>query len=294
MKRFGCLYIVLCFFSLFFFSCSYGWDDFFYREDQVNSRSDSIVRLDGTSFAPSVGSDKCFSVILMTDVHFGKEGGKNPEYILSWVKAKSGFLAAEGFPAKFIICLGDVTSSASLKEYSDYVDLCTGIKGETGLQVYTIPGNHDLYNSGWSYWSTMVYPYFGAYKFTTANEFGAYSWYFLDTANGTLGNEQLEDLSSMMENDPNYKVVLSHYPIYGDGMWYYILQNENERDTLVQLFAKNNVKLVLEGHMHLEKNCHFGAYFEEKVLSAYERTGEISVLKINLETGLYCVERDHI
>lgn len=285
MKKIYLVIIYVIFLQLLF-SCSFGWSEFFYRPDAVNSRTKSIADFDINGLAPDTGDSDCFSVLVVTDVHFGTSDDNLPEKLLQWAGVKKTSLAAEGYPLKFSICLGDVTSSGASSEYDDYADFCIKMKSDLDVQMYTIPGNHDLYNSGWSKWESKVFPNKGAYRFTTSSSSGKkMSWYFIDTANGTLGNPQINDLKAKMKADRNRKLVFSHYPIYGDGHWYYILQNVNERDTLINLFAKNDVVGIFSGHAHYEKRCQFGNYFFEKTLNAFKRTGTVAVVKVDVAHG---------
>lgn len=278
-------------FSLFCLSsCFMGWSEFFYRDDQVNKRSRSVVNFDGTEYAPAAINENCFSIIVFSDIHFGTLDEKFLKNFLNWMEKKKSELGSV-CPLKFIACLGDVTSEASSSEYREYRNFCDEVFNRTGLRIYTIPGNHDLYSSGWDNWKEYVWPHTGAYRFTTRNGNGSLSWYFLDSANGTLGNPQYENLTMAMKNDPNDKIVFSHYPLYANGWWYYIMQNLNERDALISLYAKNHVKYLFSGHAHFEHDHEFGNYFYERSLAAFKRNGEVVVFRVNLKEKKYDSEK---
>lgn len=269
-------------------SCNFGWSEFFHREDQVNSRTRVIEDFDGTEKepAPELAADK-YSVMLFSDIHFGAVESKKADRLLEWFKDKQRKLAEEGIPPLFIICLGDISNLGHDSEYKDFIKFYSDLKTATGLEIYTIPGNHDLYNSGWENWQRYVFPHVGAYRFSTSHGEAALSWYFIDTANGTLGNPQIEDLEKKLKADSNEKIVISHYPIYGDGIPYYSLQNINERDVLISMFAKNKVKAVIAGHLHPGRSSKFGDYFYEEVIRSAWHKSEAAVMTVDMEKKTY-------
>jgi len=272
--------------SLLCTSCIYGLNEFLYRSDEANTRSPDVVNLNKSGAAPDIGTSSEFSVVVITDVHFGrnskKDQSRHDDLFLSWLSAKQAELLSQGKPIKFCICLGDSTETGLVDDYQLYADFCARIKTQTGLVVYSITGNHDLMNSGWSHWKSTVYPYVSSYFFETAQGDKKFSWYFLDSGNGTLGYRQMKSCIGKMNRDENPKIVFSHYPIYAGGIFYFTLQNETERDTLLSAFASNNVKMVLEGQMHEGKKYSFGNKFTEIVESGYLDYRTTGVLTVNL------------
>jgi 3',5'-cyclic AMP phosphodiesterase CpdA len=247
----------------------YGWDEFFSRDNPVSTRADTL-----TDIADSpAGTNTDYTVIVITDVHFGGDGTRPDDSFFEWVSSLSS-------RPKFCICLGDIAEHGYKSEYTDYVAFTAKLYNTYGIRTYTVTGNHDLYNSGWKYWHTMVYPYTSFYRLKTVH----FSWYFLDSGSGSLGTTQYNTLKNAMNADSNPKIVLLHYPIYADGTLYLCLQNTYERDELITLFAKKNVKLVLDGHTHQYHTCDFGSFYEFNV-PGFLAKGQWALLTVNETTG---------
>lgn len=285
------MFVLLIFFSLFFVSCNYGWSELFYRDDQVNIRSTSITEYDGTEVAPDLKGKEKYSVIIITDLHIGKLKEEALDRFNSWLNEKSRLLKEQGFEVAFIICMGDMTDSGFPSEYRKYSYFCQSINENFGLKVYNVVGNHDLYNSGWQYYKTYCYPYNSAYHFTTDTDGVKLSWYFLDSANGTLGTSQLGDLKKKFAADSNYKIVITHYPLYAAGAWYYVFQNLEERDSIISSYSKNKVKKVFDGHFHIGGTSGFGNYFTEYTVVSVVNNYKCAVLTVDQKSGLYNVEQ---
>ncbi len=229
-------------------SCNFGVKEVFYRNEPINKRAVSVKLLqdEGTQnliAALNAETDKIYSILIITDIHFGRfRPDRNDDLLISWI----GSLSEK---PKFCICLGDIADHGKENEFKDYNRLEQRIK-DAGIQyVYNILGNHDLYNSGWRFYEQYCYPNTSCYYFSTDR----FSFYFLDTASGSLGKKQMADLKTKLAADPKPKIVSSHYPIYANCdpfTGYFSLQDTKESDTLISLCVKNNVKLFLDGHTH--------------------------------------------
>ena len=143
--------------------------------------------------------------------------------------------------------------------------------GASDYKVYTILGNHDLYNNGWEVWKKKIYPYTSYYKFTInagGASNGGFDFYFLDSGNGTLGGPQIEDLERNLSASSRPKIIFMHYPLYAGGIFYFALDDVHERARLISAFAESNVKYVFEGHKHQQHDYDFNN-FKETVIGAY-------------------------
>ncbi|MDE5899377.1 MAG: metallophosphoesterase [Treponemataceae bacterium] len=248
----------------------YGLDELFYRENAVGSRAHELKELSGTD-APDdseIPASGAYTVLVITDVHFGGEnsgvcGGRRDDEFLAAIGALSG-----GGRPKFCICLGDVAEYGREGEYRAYLDFIGKLEA-LGIRTYTVVGNHDLYNSGWTQFERLVFPHTSFYHFKTRN----FSWYFADSAGGSLGERQSAALLRAMRSDPAPKIVSMHVPLYAGGLFYYSAQNTEERNHLLSGFAKNDVRLLLVGHTHKEIHSDFGAFVEENIPAYLEKRG---------------------
>jgi 3',5'-cyclic-AMP phosphodiesterase len=260
---------------LLFSSCvlaSYGLHNFFGRDDTVRTRAENLTELAAPS---TVGNSVSYTVAVITDVHFGADKERSVDAaFLSWLEN----LNSEGQIPKFVICLGDIAEHGYEGEMKDYDSFCDKIRGY-GIQVYTVLGNHDLYNNGWKNWKQIVYPETSFYHFKTNN----FSWYFLDTGSGTLGSHQFNTFVSAIQNDGAPKVVCMHYPVYAQGYFYYCLQDTTERNLLISYLESNNVKILFDGHTHMYNYTDFG--FIEYNLPGFLEDGQWALVTIDETAG---------
>lgn len=288
MKKYSILFFTVIF-SLLLASCNYGWSEFFDRGYEVNERATGILDLDALSLGPSVGDSERYSVILFTDIHTGVPKDSDYEDFKIWVMMNSSILAQMGYPVKFMISLGDLTNTGSTEEYDEFNTFCASMEKEMGFKTYAVVGNHDLYNSGWKYYQNRIFPHTSCYSFTTSVGGRNLSWYFFDTASGSFGEPQVKAMKARMKNDPNDKLVFTHYPLFGNGFPYYTLQNLDERDMVVSLFAKNRVKKVFNGHTHVQLESDFGDYFTEHTLGSFVKNKKCAILRVDQSLGVYSV-----
>jgi 3',5'-cyclic-AMP phosphodiesterase len=256
-------------------SCAYGVYNFFGREDTVRTRAESLSQFAVPSSVAD--SDTSYTVAVITDVHFGADKSRTiDDTFLSWLKG----LQEKSESPKFVVCLGDIAEHGYESEMNDYNAFCNKIRAAPyNLEVYSVLGNHDLYNNGWKHWKKIVYPKTSFYHFRTNN----FSWYFLDTGNGTLGTHQYSVLLDALESDSSPKIVCMHYPVYAQGHFYYCLQDSVERNLLISNFSDNNVKLLLDGHTHQYNYTDFG--FIEYNIPGFLEKGQWALVTINETAG---------
>ena len=260
--------------GLFFFSCfNYGVNEFWGRNDDVNERSTKLTSVTPPSSYVSPASNK-FNCLILTDTHFGANENAPIEELFAWINAQN--------PADkplFCLILGDIVESGRESQYKDYAQFVERLKNETGIETYAVAGNHDLYNSGWKYWKKYAAPHTSYYRFKTAN----FSWYFLDSANGTLGSSQLYDFIDRAKSDPSPKLIFTHYPVYAGGVFYFALSNPRERALLLDACARYDAKFILAGHNHSGGEYDYGV-FKEVNLKAFRQMRKIYILSVD-ESG---------
>ena len=289
----------IIFSTAIFGACNYGLPIFLYAETGVEERATTPITLYGSNL-PQVGDSGKYSFVVLTDSHFGSDhtGRREDSFLLKFTE-----LLRNPDPAlrpRFIVNLGDTmdgghSSEADLFNAAAARWIATA-KAELGVsdyKVYSILGNHDLYNNGWENWRCKIYPYNSCYNFTlSAGGSTPFDFLFLDTGNGTLGANQLESLEAVMQASWRPKIVFMHYALYGDGLFYFAIDDIEERSRLISDFAKTNVKYIFEGHTH---SCHdfdfgpfkeivVGSYLEKKVFGLVtidENAGSVSFARLN-------------
>ena len=141
----------------------------------------------------------------------------------------------------FVIFGGDLTFLGREAEYKNF------LKNANSLTVPSYPalGNHDLYNSGWSYY----WEYLGSSSYSFCG--GNAKFIVIDSASGEIGEEQMRWIGRELKaNTQPLLFVISHMPLYGGQHSLYEFPRSEDRDELIKLFEKYEVDYVLEGHYH--------------------------------------------
>ena len=258
MKQLRAVSLCLVACTLVLASCNYGLEEIFGRGDQVAGRiADGSTR---PVINPGVSAP--FRFIISSDLHFGGTIAPSPSRIAAFQT-----LIESSNPAFAAFC-GDIADHGTAADYQGFRAFADGLvkssaAGGGSLPWFSAIGNHDLYNSGWQFFRSQVGPsYFRIIA-------GSVSIYGLDSANGTLGQAQIDRLKADFSGDPRAKIILSHYPIRGnDAYIYYRLTNPRERALLLTLFARNRVKAVFVGHWHfpLVTDCYL---FKEWIAGSF-------------------------
>lgn len=245
--------ILLSLLSAVFVSCYGSWNPFDPDNDVAN-RTGKLKDISDELPAKIITSSGKYTVLVFTDLHYGSSRSDTPEdELFEWLDLLKG---TPKMPA-FAISLGDSADTGSQNEYDLYLEFCEKLKKRYDLEVLNVPGNHDLYQSHWENWKKNCFPHKSFYCFRTDK----FSWYALDTASGSLGLDQYDELKKAMDRDSNPKIVYTHYPI----LEYFVvggLPDMIERNLLVDLFVKNNVKCSLGGHLHYAASDSIGDYDE--------------------------------
>lgn len=264
-KRF--ILFIVSVFCLSLTSCSFGMYKVFDHGKSIEERVGDISEI-----AASAVSSGTYSFVVITDVHFGSSKGRHDDSFI----AELGKIS----PApSFCVCLGDIADHGRDSEYDDFNALAGRVNAITGGKVYTVVGNHDLYNDGWEGFQSKIYPNTSYYKFKINN----ISYYFLDSGSGSLGKKQFNNLKKDMMQDSNRKIVCNHYPVYGTADFfasYYSLQNTLEADQLLTLLKQRGALAYLSGHMHSEHSTSFGS-FTEYVVPGYLDNRKFAVVTVD-------------
>ena len=277
------IFLTLSFLALIFSACklnNYGIDEFLYRENHIDKRASSLLEIPEDE-KPVIPESKKYSVIIVTDLHFGAEN-------ISLERRDDAFFetihALKEKPL-FCISLGDIAEhgyDSEIKRYRD--EFIQRLESSEGIKTYTAVGNHDLYNSGWYPYSKYIYET-SFYHFSTEK----FSWYFLDNASGTLGNHQYMALSNSLEKDKQKKLFFAHVPMYSGGKFYFTMQNSAERNKLISLLANNNTKGFFCGHTHSECVSDLKA-FKEYTIGGFLEKKEWALLTLDENDESYSLE----
>lgn len=237
-------------------SCGYGTDNFFYKGNKVDSRVDNVVEINDF-ISPETAKLSKYRILVLADVHVG--GYKTVtdyEILFNWLKdlKKND---PDNFP-KFCLILGDNVDHGYKSEFIDFVDFTKEIE-KLEIPVINVLGNHDLYNSGWKNYKSMCYPFCSLFHFSTKN----FSWYGIDTGTGDIGIKQFNILKRAMAKDNKPKIVMTHYPFSNTRLYGILcLHDPTERNLIIDLFARSDVKAALCGHLHQTQAADLQAFDE--------------------------------
>ncbi len=274
--------VLAAFLSAFLMSsCQYGLNEFLYRNDSVDKRASHLKKIEDSE-KPSIPTGGKYSVLIISDVHFGAENQKRQR------REEDFFKQIDNMTEKplFAISLGDIAEHGYKKELEAYKkELTDKLFDKWNIKTWNVVGNHDLYNSGWRHFKEILFPNEALYKFSTEK----FSWYFIDSASNTLGKKQSSQLINDMKKDNKSKFVFAHVPFYSDDWFYFTMQDSTERNRLLSAFAKNNVKGIFTGHTHVERTYNFGA-FTEHTLGGYFAKRSWGILHVNEQDGAYTFE----
>ncbi len=267
--KFLCIFL-LAFITFFFSNCTYGVDNIFYEQNNVNNRIENLASINSPDFSTCANE---YSVLIITDTHFGAKKGAPPvEEFLDWISKNK-----ESKNIKFCLCLGDVADHGYESEMKSFADFTKKIEN-AGIPVFNSVGNHDLYNSGWESWKEYSFPHTSFYNFKTTN----FSWYSLDTGSGVVGKKQFSILKEKIQQDTHPKIIFSHYPLYSN-KFLFSMNDTNERNRLADLLATNGVLLYINGHLHRLEIYELGK-MTQYTLPSFRFKRKWALLQINEES----------
>ena len=278
-------------------ACSYGAYYLRFDEESPESRAKSSTYLSGSdvpTLAALTGTR--YSFVVITDPHFGASRKRNDDSFLSWFSAQLA-QEDEALKPRFVVNLGDTLDSGRSSQADDYNEFCDKLRAlatdtlkVSDFKIYTVMGNHDTYNNGWDVWKKNIYPHTSYYRLSLTTPANAalatsgFSYYFLDSGNGTLGEAQLNDVIACLSADLRPKLVFLHYPVYSNDVLFYTLQNTMERNLLIDAFAKNRVTYVFAGHDHAEHRFTFKDKFSEHVIASFLYDNVCSLVTVDEAT----------
>jgi hypothetical protein len=232
MKKLTVLLVIFC-----FFYCACNKEEIAVSFTTANQRFRQSSEWNSRNPAREINvpSDN-YTILCMGDSHVG--GTQNLEIFLDHSKAVN---------ASAVVMIGDLTTGRE-QDYDLFVQC---IPSQHTLPSFCLVGNHDLYYDGWS----RFYSRFGSstYFFTMVTPKAKDLFICLDTASGTLGNEQIAWLRKVLQSmRSNYRqcIVFTHNNLFLERHIESAALSVDELDLLLDLFAANKVNMVITGHDH--------------------------------------------
>jgi UDP-2,3-diacylglucosamine pyrophosphatase LpxH len=155
------------------------------------------------------------------------------------------------------IILGDCVNEKD--KYQEYLTATRydAEKHAYNHNIYHVLGNHDTHFVGWGKFKSLLGP--SVYWFEVGFPTGKDLYIALDTASGTLGRKQTEWLKSFLESNRSkyrYCIIVTHTYFFYNGNTEFTSATMplEESFALMELFARHEVNLVLQGHNHYRKD----------------------------------------
>lgn len=232
-------YILYSFIVLAFSSCEYNLLRFGWTDYSVDQRFEDSRNYNEQHPAQnlSIDSDEYFFTAT-SDYHLHTDSVFLPTFFNYINNSKSAF----------VVLNGDLYNSK--EEFADfaYYTLKEGIK----IPAYYTCGNHDEY-FGWN----LYYDRFGSstYSFTVTTPNYKDLYIALETGSSTLGRGQYEWLLEVLSKRDEYRycIIITHSNLTYQGFQNGVFTQE-ETVVLYDLFAKNNVNMIISGHSHREND----------------------------------------
>jgi len=176
-----------------------------------------------------------YTFLWASDIHITAGEGHHMDK-LGWYAGQVG--------ADFILHSGDCADQGTDEDFDKWIKV---MSQNLPCPIFTAIGNHDLYNDGWDRFKRYIGP--SVWRFI----YGSMDVIAIDTANGTLGWDQMQWLEKALGKGDHLpiRLVLSHYPIYdGTAQTPASMGNTEERMKLIHMFDEENVTYFLSGHKH--------------------------------------------
>ncbi len=185
--------------------------------------------------APSVSGD--FSFIVIADTHVYSGWDRAPYF-----SALASRLIPGANGDRFVLACGDLVENGSQTDTQSFKALADGL----GIPVYPVPGNHDLFNGGWTGYRGILGR--SHYAFSA----GPLRVIAIDSANGTLGALQRGWLEGVLASRTEpYCVTFTHFEFFSDK----ITETQQWTDvteiySLMHLLETSGVDVHFTGHSH--------------------------------------------
>lgn len=129
-------------------------------------------------------------------------------------------------------------------------------RSECSLPFYSVVGNHDITRNGWALFSSIFHSSFFEFTVQVGNTQEYDHYIFLDTANGTLGEKQIELLKQNVFATREFKIirhtfVFSHTNLFRpSSLQFSSTFPREELYFLLDKFSEWNATIVFCGHVH--------------------------------------------
>ena len=257
-------------------------------DDRIKMSRDYYRLHEGELFLMKKAEKGEYTFLVGADSHLTNDPGRMREMLQIGIDDDDLFYAHLGdiadTKAEYYINLDNVITEAKEKyaqkhyetvSYMDdydvthtlYLDTINGKVYEAKdvpLPFHPVVGNHDITNNGWAMWTNLFHASFYMGYVIVRNEDEGINYYdrliFLDSASGTLGEEQIDQIESHFVDSyeqQNLGIKIRHTFIFGHTNIFRPSASEfastftrEETYYLLNKFEQWNASIVFTGHVH--------------------------------------------
>jgi 3',5'-cyclic AMP phosphodiesterase CpdA len=178
-----------------------------------------------------------YSFIVVSDTHI--EGGD------AHGLEKIRDVAAAGKDA-FVVVTGDITQNGKREDLEKFIAIADSLRA-AGIPCYPIIGNHDVYFNNWSNWRDLI----GSSVYRVGGPLSSTTLFILDSANASLGKEQIDWLRGELKSAAPHVFVFTHANLFTENLSDDIEQitDNRERARLLSLLD-GRCEAFFSGHVH--------------------------------------------
>jgi predicted phosphodiesterase len=212
-----------------------------------------------------------YTILTMADVHVG-----------GTINLDKFFNIARNVKPTAVVIDGDLNGG----KVEDYDKFEKHFPKNDSLISFYLAGNHDMWHNGWE----EFYSRFGSssYYFTVKTPAGTDLFICIDTGGGTLGKLQTEwftEILQTMRSSYRRCVVITHINLLRPRKTESTNLVEEELVFLMDLFARNNVDMVITGHDHIRDVKVFGVTTYIEVDALEDGLSNAGYLNLKLKNG---------
>lgn len=244
--------------------------------DLVETRFEESLKITGDKAIALVNAPDQYIFYVCTDPHIYDTSVNIDEFNRALRNDKD---------ASFGVNLGDcVDTKDNFLRFKESVEFSPE-QHKYNYPIFHVLGNHDLFFDGWSGYRTHIGP--SVYWFEVKTSSATDLFLCLDSATGTFGRKQTKWLKSFLsDNRGMYRhcMVLTHTNFFNTDNSQNTSGNYamEEMYSVLDLFSKHNVTLVLQGHDHHREDLTFGGVRYTVVGTIRDEFEEPEYLKVTV------------
>jgi 3',5'-cyclic AMP phosphodiesterase CpdA len=143
---------------------------------------------------------------------------------------------------KFVVITGDITQSGTREEVQRFIEIAKTL----GVPCYPMLGNHDVYFGNWSVWKELI----GSSTYRIDTQASSTTLFILDTANASMGKEQLDWLEEELKTARTHVFIFTHTNLFIEGMGDLQQLTDMRERARIMALLQGRCDALFTGHVH--------------------------------------------